>query len=164
MIRVDEPWAWTKRPVPFADSGGGRGRRPGDLVPDREAVGHHLSVVGRRQQVPTGPKVRRDAAERGQEPLRVPDLAAPGGCRSRNLSSRKQRPASLRRPEPLCAADADYPPDTGPRSAELSAVAEDAVRVTRQFLPGGRAGRSALPRHGPRWSTRTAPARARPPC
>ena len=75
-----------ERPVPVADSGGGRGRRPGDLVPDREAIGHHLSVVGRRQQVPTGPKVRRDAAERGQEPLRVPDrleafhrpLALPG--------------------------------------------------------------------------------------
>jgi len=47
---------------------------------------HHLSVVGGRQQVPTGPKVRRDAAERGQESLRVPDrreafhrpLAVPG--------------------------------------------------------------------------------------
>jgi hypothetical protein len=33
-----------------ADSGGGRGR-PGDLVPDREAVGHHLSVVGRRKNL-----------------------------------------------------------------------------------------------------------------
>jgi hypothetical protein len=71
---------------PVADSGGGRGRRPGDLVADREAVGHHLSVVGHRPQVPTGPKVRRDAAERGQEPVRVPDrreafhrpLALPG--------------------------------------------------------------------------------------
>ena len=60
-----------ERPVPVADSGGGAGRRPGDLVPDREAVGHDLSVVGRRQRVPTGPKVRRDAAERRQEPLRV---------------------------------------------------------------------------------------------
>ncbi len=86
MIRGDEPWAWTKHLVPVADSGGGRGRRPGDLVLDREAVGHHLSVVGRRQQMPTGPKVRRDAAQRGQEPLRVPDrleafhrpLALPG--------------------------------------------------------------------------------------
>src|SRR4029077_8892349 len=86
MIRGDEPWAWTKRPVPVADSGGGRGRRPGDLVPDREAVGHRLAVVSRRQQVPTRPKVRRDAAERGQESLRVPDrreafhrpLAVPG--------------------------------------------------------------------------------------
>jgi uncharacterized protein YbjQ (UPF0145 family) len=29
--------------------------------------------AGRPQQVPTGPKVRRDAAERGQESLRVPD-------------------------------------------------------------------------------------------
>ena len=45
---------------------------PGDLVPDGEAVGHLVAVVGRRQQVPTGPEVRRDAAERGQEPLRVP--------------------------------------------------------------------------------------------
>ena len=86
MIRGDEPWAWTKRPVSVADSGGGRGRRPGDLVPDREAVGHHRSLVGRRQQVPTGPKVRPDAAQRGQQPLRVPDrreafhrpLALPG--------------------------------------------------------------------------------------
>src|SRR6478736_7684523 len=86
MIRGDDPWAWTQRPVPVADSGGGRGRRPGDLVADREAVGHHLSVVGGRQQVPTGPKVQRDAAERGQESLRVPErleafhrpLALPG--------------------------------------------------------------------------------------
>src|SRR6476659_8078599 len=61
-----------ERPVPLADSGGSRGRRPGDLVPDHEAAGHDLSVVGRRQQVPTGPKVRRDAAERRQEPLRMP--------------------------------------------------------------------------------------------
>ena len=49
----------------------GRVSSSGDLPPDGEAVGHHLSVVGRRQQVPTGPKVRRDAAERGQEPLRA---------------------------------------------------------------------------------------------
>ena len=64
----------------------GRASSSGDLPPDGGAVGHHLSVVGRRQQVPTGPKVRRDAAERGQEPLRVPDrleafhrpLAVPG--------------------------------------------------------------------------------------
>ncbi len=54
---------------PSSPSGGGR---PGDLVPDREAVGHHQSVLGRRQQVSTGPEMRRDAAERRQEPLRVP--------------------------------------------------------------------------------------------
>ena len=56
---------------PRSRSGGGRGH-PSDLGPDREAVGHHLSVVGRRQQVPTGPKVRRDAAARRQEPLCMP--------------------------------------------------------------------------------------------
>src|SRR6478672_1346068 len=58
-----------ERSCPSGRSGGGRGRRPGDLVPDREAVGHHLSVVGRRQQVPTGPKVRGDAAELGHRPV-----------------------------------------------------------------------------------------------
>src|SRR6476659_1990937 len=72
MIRGDAV-AWTKHPVPVVDSRGGCGLRPGDLGPDREAVGHHLSVLGRRQQVPTGPKVRRNHAERGQELLRVPD-------------------------------------------------------------------------------------------
>src|SRR6476646_10539249 len=106
MIRGDEPWAWTKRPVPVADSGGGCGRRPGDLVPDREAVGHHLSVVGRRQQVPTGPKVRRDAAERRQESLRVPDrleafhrpLALPGRLvRALGAVVQVLRPAMLHR-------------------------------------------------------------------
>src|SRR6516225_240083 len=114
MIRGDEPWVWTKRPVPVADSGGGRGRRPGDLVPDREAVGHHLSVVGRRQQVPTGPKVRRDAAERGQESLRVPDrleafhrpLALPGRL-VRVLGAVVQvlRPAMLHRWHELAVGD-----------------------------------------------------------
>jgi len=34
-------------------------------------------------------------------------VAAPGGCRSQNLSSSTPRQASLRTPEPLCAADAD---------------------------------------------------------
>jgi putative polyketide hydroxylase len=33
-----------KTSCPFADSGGGRGRRPGDLVPDREAVGQPIEV------------------------------------------------------------------------------------------------------------------------
>lgn len=35
-----------------------------NLTPDRDAIGHHLSVVGRRQQVPTDPEMRRNAAER----------------------------------------------------------------------------------------------------
>ena len=56
------------------------------VISFQTAKRHHLSVVGGRQQVPTGPKVRRDAAERGQESLRVPDrleafhrpLAVPG--------------------------------------------------------------------------------------
>jgi hypothetical protein len=49
-----------------------------------------------------------------------------------------------RRSGPFCAADADYPPDTGPRSAELFAVAEAAVRVRRHFCAGG-SGRSIGP-------------------
>ena len=51
----------------------GRDRRrcgPGDLVPSREAAGHHLPVLGCRQPVPAWPKVRRDRAERGEEPSR----------------------------------------------------------------------------------------------
>ena len=42
-----------------------------NLTPDREAIGHHLSVVGRRQQVPTDPEMWRNAAERRQEPLGI---------------------------------------------------------------------------------------------
>ncbi len=72
MIRGDEPWlgrnVLSQSPIQAAVV-----VAPVILVPDGEAVGHHLSVVGGRQQVPTGPKVRRDAAERGQESLRVPD-------------------------------------------------------------------------------------------
>ena len=92
--------AWTKRPVSVADSGGGRGRRPGDLVPDREAVGHHLSVVGRRQQVPTGQKVRRDALERGRESLRVPGRRWRGSVR---LVSREGEAGQDRWSRPLQA-------------------------------------------------------------
>jgi len=50
------------------DISGGSVER-GNLTPDREAIGHHLSVVGRRQQVPTDPEMWRNAAERRQEPL-----------------------------------------------------------------------------------------------
>ena len=49
----------------------GRDRRrcgPGDLVPSRKAAGHHLPVLGCRQPVRAWPKVRRDRAERGEEP------------------------------------------------------------------------------------------------
>jgi len=65
------------RPCPSSRSGGSRGRRPGDLVPDREAVGHHLSVFGRRQQMPTRTEMWSDAAERGPEPVRMPGRGAP---------------------------------------------------------------------------------------
>jgi hypothetical protein len=41
----------------------------GDLTPDREAVNHLGSPLGRAEQMPSGPKVRTDAAEGGQEPL-----------------------------------------------------------------------------------------------
>ena len=53
-------------------SGGGRGRHAGDFVPDREAVGHLVAPSGGRQQMPTRTEMWRDAAERRQEPLRVP--------------------------------------------------------------------------------------------
>ena len=70
------------------------------------SVGHHLSVVGRRQQVPTGPKVRPDAAERGQESVRPPDrrdafhrrLALPGRLmRGLGPVVQARRPAILHR-------------------------------------------------------------------
>jgi hypothetical protein len=38
------------------DISGGSVER-GNLTPDREAIGHHLSVVGRQQQVPTDPEM-----------------------------------------------------------------------------------------------------------
>ena len=51
-------------------SGGSLGR--GDLTPDREAVGQLGSPFGRAEQMPSRPEVRGDAAEGGQEPLRMP--------------------------------------------------------------------------------------------
>jgi hypothetical protein len=44
----------------------------GDLTPDREAVNHLGSPLGRAKQMPSRPKVCGDAAEGGQESLRVP--------------------------------------------------------------------------------------------
>src|SRR5271168_3828447 len=43
-----------------------------DLIPDREAVGHLGSPLGRADQMTTGPKVLSDSVERKQEPLRLP--------------------------------------------------------------------------------------------
>jgi hypothetical protein len=51
-------------------SGGSVGR--GDLTPDREAVGHLGSPFGRAEQMPSRPEVCGNAAEGGQEPLRLP--------------------------------------------------------------------------------------------
>ena len=51
-------------------SGGSVGR--GDRTPDREAVGHLGSPFGRAEQMPSRPEVCGDAAEGGQEPLRMP--------------------------------------------------------------------------------------------
>ena len=51
-------------------SGGSVGR--GDLTPDREAVGHLGSPLGRAEQMPSRPQVCGDTAEGGQEPLRMP--------------------------------------------------------------------------------------------
>ena len=55
-------------------SGGSVGR--GDLTPDREPVGHLGSPLGRAEQLPSRPKVCTDAAEGGQEPLRMPRRCA----------------------------------------------------------------------------------------
>ena len=65
-----------------ACSGGGRGH-PGDLVPDGEAVGHLVAPSGGRQQMPTRTEMWRDAAERGQEPLRMRGRGEPFIARSR---------------------------------------------------------------------------------
>src|SRR4029077_17400002 len=51
-------------------SGGSVGR--GDLTPDREAVDHLGSAFRRAEQMPSRPEVCGDAAEGGQEPLRMP--------------------------------------------------------------------------------------------
>ena len=50
---------------------GGRAER-GNLTPGREAFSHFGSPLGCAEPVPSRPKVSGDAAERGQEPLRVP--------------------------------------------------------------------------------------------
>ena len=44
----------------------------GDLTPDREAVGHLGSPLGRAELMPSRPKVCGDAAEGGQESLGMP--------------------------------------------------------------------------------------------
>jgi hypothetical protein len=44
----------------------------GNLTPDREAVGHLGSPLSRAEPMPSWSKVRRDAAEGGQEPLGMP--------------------------------------------------------------------------------------------
>ena len=64
------------KPGPSSRSGGGRGN-PGDLVPDGEAVGHLVAPSGGRQQMPPRTEMWRDAAERGQEPLRMPGRGEP---------------------------------------------------------------------------------------
>ncbi len=64
------------KPCPRSRSGGGRGH-PGDLVPDGEAVGHLVAPSGGRQQMPTRTETWRDAAERGQERLRMPGRGEP---------------------------------------------------------------------------------------
>ena len=53
------------------DISGGSVER-GNLTPGREAFSHFGSPLSRAEPVPSRPKVSGDAAERGQEPLRVP--------------------------------------------------------------------------------------------
>src|SRR6476659_6855447 len=64
------------KPCPSSRSGGGRGN-PGDLVPDGEAVGHLVAPSVGRQQMPPRTEMWRDAAERGQQPLRMPGRGEP---------------------------------------------------------------------------------------
>src|SRR5882762_5489633 len=93
-------------------SGGSVGR--GDLTPDREAVGHLGSPFGRAEQMPSRPEVCGDAAEGGQEPLRMPrrfeafhrPFALPGGL-MRVLGAVVQipRPPVLHRRHELAVGD-----------------------------------------------------------
>src|SRR5271163_3404685 len=77
-VAMEQPWV-------VHISGGSVGL--GDLTPDREAVGHLGSPFGRAEQMPSRPKVCGDAAEGGQESLRMPQrfeafhrpFALPGG-------------------------------------------------------------------------------------
>jgi Putative esterase len=64
------------KPCASSRSGGGRGH-PGDLVPDGEAVGHLVAPSGGRQQMPPRTEMWPDAAERGQEPLRMAGRGEP---------------------------------------------------------------------------------------
>jgi hypothetical protein len=64
MIRVDEPWLGRNLLSQSLVEAAAAVAAPVNSFQTAEAVAHHLSVVGRRQQMPTGPKQRRDAAER----------------------------------------------------------------------------------------------------
>src|SRR4029077_18460003 len=64
------------KPCPSSRSGGGRGN-PGDLVPDGEALGQLVAPSSGRQQMPRRTEMWRDAAERGQQPLRMPGRGEP---------------------------------------------------------------------------------------
>jgi len=59
-----------KQPWVVHISGGSIER--GDLTPDREAVNHSGSPLGRAKQMPSRPKVCGNGTEGGQEPLRMP--------------------------------------------------------------------------------------------
>src|SRR5271166_2345911 len=62
-VAMDQPWV--------VDILGGSVER-GNLTPDRDAVSHFGSPLGRAEQMSPGPKVCRYAAEGGQEPLGMP--------------------------------------------------------------------------------------------
>ncbi len=73
--QLGEPaWLWRQGRVSLGDlwsvSGGCRGRAR-DLGPGGEPVGHFVAVVLGTKPVTAGPEVWGDAAERGQEPLRM---------------------------------------------------------------------------------------------
>jgi hypothetical protein len=68
MIRVDEPWLGRNLLSQSLVEAAAAVAAPVNSFQTTKAVAHHLSVVGHRQQMPTGPKQRRDTAERHCHP------------------------------------------------------------------------------------------------
>jgi hypothetical protein len=101
-----------------------------------------------RRAVTAKPPLRKPGRESAGLYCSRDGAADPAGYRPRKLSLRERRPFRLLRMQTRAVLRGRC--RTG-RPSTLSAIAEDAVCVRRQFLvPGDRVGRSAPPRHGPR--------------
>jgi hypothetical protein len=131
-------------------SGGSVGR--GDLTPDREAVGHLGSPFGRAEQMPSRPKVCGDAAEGGQESLRMPQrfeafhrpFVLPGGL-MRVLGAVVQipRPPVLHRRRELTVSDLVAAQLVGNQHARhvqqaLEQLAEESLGRQQKFVMDNR--------------------------